>query len=99
MSLINEIIVWVVIGLAGGTFVGLIVTRQRRGFGFFRNLGLGLAGAVIGGGVFRIFGLLPGLDRIVISLRDIVAAVVGSLLLLIVLWVWQYVRSRNEPKT
>jgi uncharacterized membrane protein YeaQ/YmgE (transglycosylase-associated protein family) len=90
MSLLNEIIVWVVIGLAGGTLAGLIVTRQRRGFGFLRNLGLGLAGAVIGGGVFRIFGILPGLDRIGISLRDVVAAVAGSLLLVIVLWVWQY---------
>ncbi len=93
MSFVNQLIVWVVIGLAGGTLAGLIVTRQRRGFGFFRNLGLGLAGALIGGGVFRVFGLLPSLDRVVISLRDVVAAVAGSLLLLIVLWVWQYVQK------
>ena len=90
MSFANQLVVWVVIGLVGGTLAGLIVTRQRRGFGFFRNLGLGLAGALIGGGVFRIFGLLPSLDRITISLRDVVAAFAGSLLLLIVLWVWQY---------
>jgi uncharacterized membrane protein YeaQ/YmgE (transglycosylase-associated protein family) len=93
MSFANQLIVWVVIGLVGGTLAGLIVTRQRRGFGFFRNLGLGLAGALIGGGVFRVFGLLPSLDRIAISMRDVVAAFAGSLLLLIVLWVWQYFRK------
>jgi uncharacterized membrane protein YeaQ/YmgE (transglycosylase-associated protein family) len=93
MSFVNQLIVWVVIGLAGGTLAGLIVKRQRRGFGFLRNLGLGLAGALIGGGVFRVFGLLPSLDRVVISLRDVVAAVAGSLLLSIVLWVWQFFRK------
>jgi uncharacterized membrane protein YeaQ/YmgE (transglycosylase-associated protein family) len=92
MGFVEQLVVWVVIGLVGGTLAGLIVTQQRRGFGFFRNLGLGLAGAVIGGGVFRIFGLLPGLDGIAFSLRDVVAAVAGSLLLLIALWVWQYFR-------
>jgi uncharacterized membrane protein YeaQ/YmgE (transglycosylase-associated protein family) len=92
MAFANQIIVWVVIGLVGGTLAGLIVTQQRRGFGFFQNLGLGLAGALIGGGVFRIFGLLPGLDNIAISLRDVVAAVAGSLLLVIALWLWRSLR-------
>lgn len=35
-------------------------------------------------------GLLPGLDKIAISLRDIVAAVVGSLIVLVVLWIWKH---------
>jgi hypothetical protein len=34
-------------------------------------------------------GLLPGLDRIAISLRDVVAAVIGSLIVLVALWLWQ----------
>jgi len=92
MSFVEQLIVWVVIGLVGGTLAALIVTQQRRGFGFFHNLGLGLAGALIGGAVFRVFGLLPALDRVAISLRDVVAAVAGSLLFLIALWVWQRFR-------
>lgn len=91
MSFVAQLIVWIVIRLIGGTVAGLIVTQQRRGFGFFQNLGLGLAGALIGGGV--IFGVAPGLDSIAISLRDVVAAVAGSLLLLIALWIWQRVRK------
>jgi uncharacterized membrane protein YeaQ/YmgE (transglycosylase-associated protein family) len=73
---------------------GLLITWDREGFGLIRNLGLGLAGAVVGGLIFRIFGLLPGLDKIAISLRDIVAAVVGSLIVLLVLWIWK--RSSNS---
>ena len=59
---------------------------RSRGFGLIRNLGLGLAGAVVGGVVFRLFGLLGSLDRVTISLRDVVAAFAGSLLVLGVLW-------------
>jgi hypothetical protein len=46
----------------------------RKGFGILRNLGMGLIGAVVGGLLFRPFGLFQGLDAVVISLRDIVAA-------------------------
>jgi uncharacterized membrane protein YeaQ/YmgE (transglycosylase-associated protein family) len=64
-------------GLLGGSLAGLIITRERKGFGLARNMGLGLAGAIVGGLLFRLLGLLPGLDQISISLRDVVAAFVG----------------------
>lgn len=91
----SQAIVWVIVGLLGGSFVGLLITGDRKGLGFFRNLGMGLLGALVGGLIFRIFGLFPDLDRISISLRDIVAAVAGSLLILIVLWFWDRSRSTN----
>jgi uncharacterized membrane protein YeaQ/YmgE (transglycosylase-associated protein family) len=94
MPSIDQLIVWIVVGLIGGGLAGLLITWDREGFGLIRNLGLGLAGAVVGGLIFRIFGLLPGLDKIAISLRDIVAAVVGSLIVLLVLWIWK--RSSNS---
>ncbi|MGB8576964.1 MAG: GlsB/YeaQ/YmgE family stress response membrane protein [Pseudolabrys sp.] len=50
---------------------------------------MGLVGAIVGGLLFRLFGLLPGLDKIAISLRDVVAALVGSLLVLAALWLWR----------
>jgi uncharacterized membrane protein YeaQ/YmgE (transglycosylase-associated protein family) len=83
------VIVWLIIGLAGGTLAGLIVTRGKRGFGFWANLGLGLAGALIGGFLFRLFGILPALDRISISARDIVSSLAGSILVLWLLWLWR----------
>jgi uncharacterized membrane protein YeaQ/YmgE (transglycosylase-associated protein family) len=89
MPSIDQIIVWIVVGLLGGSLAGLIMTWDREGFGLLRNLGLGLAGALVGGLLFRLFGLLPGLDKIAISLRDIVAALVGSLIVLTARWFWR----------
>lgn len=86
-----QIIVWAIVGLIGGSLVGLVVKRDRKGFGLPTNLGLGLVGALIGGLLFRALGLFPGLDQVTISLRDLTAAVVGSLLVLAALWF----RNRN----
>ena len=79
MPSIAQMIVWIVVGLIGGSLASRLITWDREGFGTFRNLGLGLVGALIGGLLFRWFNLLPGLDKISVSLRDIVAAVAGSL--------------------
>jgi uncharacterized membrane protein YeaQ/YmgE (transglycosylase-associated protein family) len=81
-----QMIVWIVIGLIGGGLASRLITWDREGFGTFRNLGLGLIGALIGGLLFRWLNLLPGLDKVSVSLRDIVAAVVGSLLVLLAIW-------------
>ncbi len=81
-----QFIVWVFIGLLAGSLAGLVVKRRRKGFGVPVNFGLGLAGALVGGLLFRLFGLFPQLDKIAISLRDVVAAVLGSLLVLAILW-------------
>jgi len=89
MFSLDQVIVWIVVGLIGGALAGALMTWERGGYGLWRNLALGLAGAVIGGLLFRVFGIWPGLDKIAISLRDIVSAVVGSLLVLAALWVWR----------
>jgi uncharacterized membrane protein YeaQ/YmgE (transglycosylase-associated protein family) len=94
MLSLDQIIVWIFVGLIGGSLAGLIIKRERRGFGVFRNLGLGLAGALVGGLLFRLLRLLPELDQVTISLRDVVAATVGSLIVLAALWLWQRLRRR-----
>jgi uncharacterized membrane protein YeaQ/YmgE (transglycosylase-associated protein family) len=84
-----QIIVWTIVGLIGGSLVGLVVKGDRRGFGLWTNLGLGLIGALVGGLLFRLLGLFPELDQVTISLRDVTAAVVGALLVLAALWIRQ----------
>ena len=86
---LHEIAVWLIVGLIGGSLAGLVVKGQRRGFGLKINVVLGLAGAIVGGLLFRLLGLLPSLDKISISLRDIVAALAGSLLILALYWLWK----------
>lgn len=85
----SQIIVWLIIGLVGGTLAGALVRWQREGFGWWSNLGIGLIGALVGGLIFRLFGILPGLESISISLRDVVSAFSGSILFLLGLWFWQ----------
>jgi len=85
----DHLIVWIVIGLIGGGLAGALTTWERGGFGLFRNLALGLAGALVGGVFFRVFGIWPGLDKIAISLRDVIAAFAGSLVVLAALWLWR----------
>ena len=93
MPSVDQLIVWIVVGLIGGGLAGSLVTWERSGFGLLRNLVLGLAGAVIGGLLFRLFNILPALNKVAVSLRDIVAAVVGSLIVLIALWLFRRARS------
>lgn len=89
MISLDQIIVWVIVGVLGGSLTGLLVKRERKGFGMLPNLGLGLAGALVGGVLFRLLGLFPDLDKISISLRDVVSALVGSLIVLGALWLRQ----------
>jgi uncharacterized membrane protein YeaQ/YmgE (transglycosylase-associated protein family) len=96
MFSVDQVIVWIVVGLLGGGLAGALMTWERGGFGLWRNLALGLAGAIIGGLLFRVFNIWPGLDKIAISLRDIVSAVVGSLLVLAALWLWRKFGSSQE---
>jgi uncharacterized membrane protein YeaQ/YmgE (transglycosylase-associated protein family) len=89
----SQVLVWILIGLLGGSLAGLLAKGEKRGFGIWNNLAIGLAGALVGGLLFRLFGLLPGLESVTVSLRDVVSAFVGSLLVLIALWV----KNRNTP--
>lgn len=89
MQTLDHLIVWVIIGLIGGSLAGLAIKWDRHGFGLLRNLAIGLSGAVIGGLLFRWFRIAPGLDGIAISLRDVVSAFAGSLIVLAALWGWR----------
>jgi uncharacterized membrane protein YeaQ/YmgE (transglycosylase-associated protein family) len=88
-----ELIVWLIVGALSGSLAGTVVTGKWAGLGRWSSLGVGLVGALIGGLIFSLFGIWPGLDAIAISLRDIIAAFVGSLIFLLVLWIVRTSRS------
>ncbi len=90
-----DLIVWVIIGMIAGSLAGTVVTAKRDGMGRWTSLGVGMVGALIGGAVFSLFGIWPALDAISVSLRDIVAAFIGSLIFLLILWVAR-ASSSNE---
>jgi uncharacterized membrane protein YeaQ/YmgE (transglycosylase-associated protein family) len=48
MPSLAQAIVWIIVGLLGGSLAALMITRERKGFGILRNLGIGLVGALVG---------------------------------------------------
>ena len=91
-----DLVVWLIVGLLAGSLAGLVVTRKKEGFGRYANLGIGLAGALIGGFLFDLLRVDLGLANISVSLQDVVAAFVGSLLFLAVVF---YGRRWYRKKT
>ena len=89
---LGDLLVWLVIGGLAGSLAGMVVTAKWEGLGRWTSLGVGLVGALIGGVIFRLLNIAPNLDTISISLRDVLAAFVGSLIFLAILWVF---RMRN----
>ena len=91
-----QLIVWLIIGVLAGSLAGTVVTGKWGGLGRWCGLGVGRVGALIGGLIFGLFNILPGLDSISISLRDIVSAFAGALVFLLILWIIQKVRSDSH---
>jgi len=92
---VDKIIVWLIVGALAGSFAGMVVKRQKAGFGGLGNLGVGLVGALIGGLLFNLFNIDLGLGGIAITFEDLLSAFVGSLILLAVLG---FVRYRRRAK-
>ena len=81
---VAEIVNWIVVGLIAGGFVGMLLTGKRAGYGWFKNLGMGLAGGLIGGFLFiKLIKLDFGMSEIRITLQDLVAAILGTLIVLL----------------
>jgi uncharacterized membrane protein YeaQ/YmgE (transglycosylase-associated protein family) len=81
---VTTLIVWLIIGALGGYIAGIIIRDRRRGFGVIGNIVIGLIGALIGGFLFQALGITVG-SSIQIGGDDVLAAVVGSLILIFVL--------------
>lgn len=81
---VATIIVWLIVGALGGYIAGMIVKMRSRGFGVVGNIVIGLIGALIGGFLFKQFNVNIAGD-VAIKANDVIAAVVGSLILLLVL--------------
>jgi len=83
---VSQIIVWLIVGTLAGSITGIVVKGTKEGFGRFTNLGIGLMGALIGGSIFRAFNIDLGLGDLSISFQEVLAAFLGSLVFLLLLW-------------
>jgi uncharacterized membrane protein YeaQ/YmgE (transglycosylase-associated protein family) len=77
-----KVIVWLIVGGLAGSFAGMLVKRTKEGFGRWTNFGIGLVGAIIGGALFNLLKINLGLlGELRISFEELLAALVGSLIL------------------
>ena len=91
----TDLITWLIVGALAGPMIGLLVKGKKKGFGWILNLGVGLVGALIGGLLFTVVPILRPLASISINLEDLVAALIGCLIFLLLVKV---VRMRNQAK-
>jgi uncharacterized membrane protein YeaQ/YmgE (transglycosylase-associated protein family) len=95
---IGQIILWIIVGGFAGTLAGRVVTLKKKGLGLLANLLVGMAGAVIGGALFRLFRINFGLGELKVTFEDLVAAFLGSL---IVIFAWRIIakaRAKDAKK-
>jgi len=79
--MLEELIIFLVIGLAAGWAGARLVGGKADGL--FSNLAIGVIGAVLGGYIFRRLGIaITGVPHLV---NSFVAALTGSIVLLVVL--------------
>ncbi len=81
----GQIFVWIIIGGLAGAIAGMIVKRSKRGFGVVTNILIGLVGAFIGGILFDLLDINIAGD-IAFTANDLISAIVGSLILLGILY-------------
>jgi uncharacterized membrane protein YeaQ/YmgE (transglycosylase-associated protein family) len=93
---IGKIIVWLIVGALAGTLAGRLVTFSKQGFGFWTNIGVGMAGALVGGLLFWLLHIDLGLGAIEISFEDLISAFIGSL---ICIGAWWLIRKRKAAKS
>lgn len=84
---LSDVIVWLVVGAIVGPFVAMIFKQKKEGYGLIANLFVGLIGALIGGLSFKALNINLGLGDLRVTFQDLIAAVAGSIVFLIVIWV------------
>ena len=94
----QDLATWLIVGALSGSLAGRLVKRKKEGFGHLLNLGIGMGGAVIGGVIFKAAHILDSLSTITISMQELVAGVVGALLLLLGVWVGRKVRAKSTDR-
>jgi uncharacterized membrane protein YeaQ/YmgE (transglycosylase-associated protein family) len=74
-----SIIAWIILGLIAGFIASKLVNKS--GDGMLLDIVLGIVGAVVGGWLFRTFGM-PGVTGL--NIYSMVVAVIGAVVFLVI---------------
>jgi uncharacterized membrane protein YeaQ/YmgE (transglycosylase-associated protein family) len=92
---IGQVVVWIIVGGFAGTLAGRVVTLKKEGLGRWMNFLVGIVGAFLGGALFKLFRVDFGLGDLKVTFEDLIAAFVGSLL---VIFLWRIIAKIRENK-
>jgi uncharacterized membrane protein YeaQ/YmgE (transglycosylase-associated protein family) len=92
---IGQVIVWILVGGFAGALAGRVVTLKKEGLGRWMNFLVGIVGALLGGELFKLLRIDFGLGDLKVTFEDLIAAFVGSLL---VIFVWRIIMKTRAKK-
>jgi uncharacterized membrane protein YeaQ/YmgE (transglycosylase-associated protein family) len=95
---IGQVIVWIIVGGFAGTLAGRVVTFKKEGLGRWTNFLVGIVGALLGGEVFKLLRIDFGLGDLKVTFEDLIAAFLGSLVVILVWRIIAKVAARNSEK-
>ena len=95
---LGKFIVWLIVEGLAGTLAARVVTFKKEGLGRVMNLGVGMVGALVGGLIFNVLGIDLGLGDLKVTFEDLIAAFLGSLLLIVVWWLARKVWPKQTPQ-
>ena len=95
---IGQIIVWIVVGGFAGPLAGRLVTLKKEGLGRWMNFLVGIIGAVLGGGAFKLFHIDFGLGDLKVTFEDLIAAFLGSLAVIVAWRIIMNIRARKAKR-
>ena len=96
---VGQIIVWIIVGGFAGTLAGRAVTFKKEGLGRWTNFLVGIVGAFLGGEVFKLLRIDFGLGDLKVTFEDLIAAFLGSLVVILVWRIIAKVAARNSKKS
>lgn len=95
---VGQIIVWIIVGGFAGTLAGRLVTLKKGGLGRWVNFLVGVIGAALGGGVFKLFHINFGLGDLKVTFEDLIAAFLGSLAVIVAWRIIMNIRARKAKR-
>ena len=95
---IGQVIVWIIVGGFAGTLAGRVVTLKKEGLGRWMNFLVGIVGALLGGALFKLLRIDFGLGDLKVTFEDLIAAFVGSLLVILLWRIIMKIRAKKVDK-
>lgn len=92
----DEILAWVMMGVLVGAVAGMLTSSRGGGGGKWGKLLVGLVGAILGGTLMHIGRFDFGWGPVLIRYEELLFAMLGAVLLLVVGW---FVRARSRRKS